>query len=403
MSHEISQIVDDITRYDKNLATRSKDFLIYEQDAVLIKNLVAFFSADVHHNILQVDLFGRRILDPQTFAEHMNYKNYRSLIKKHSSPSQYKGKSERDLVKFKKDMKEKGEPLWDTILCNSIYRLRYESLRFTKAGKTPNGLETSELKELRFLKHAKKFNDPSTNRIFYEIEYDDTHINNLARYFMRFSTQAYAKLRKPGLQDLYIYLVNLRDSLKAKQMNYTDSIPFDVLCEIAGTFKTQPRQNKNYLIKAFEKINKLLNEEVDTFELTWNKNGRYYYQPVINFKFTDKELDKYSGEAIKRLKLFFKMNILKEFGQKFLINKATDELKEDSLDAQKNVIRAYKWLKDDDSDFMMKLKIYQDTYIQCFREDPDIYSSKTTDALKAVLVEIADELMIDGQNASPIS
>ncbi|MEM9338567.1 MAG: hypothetical protein AAGA66_07540 [Bacteroidota bacterium] len=372
----------DITRYDRNLVNNMLDFSGYEKDAVLIKNLVAFFSYDINHNVLPPDLFGKRLLDPVTFAQHMGYKNYRSLIKKHPEPAQFRGKTPAAVKIMKEQLKADNEPSWETELCNAIYRMRYESLRFSKPGKTPDGVQTSELNEIRFLKYAKKFHDPAKRKIYYEIEYDDTYINNLARYFMKYSNQVYAQLRKAKLQDLYIWLANLRDiANKENEPEYSiDTISFDFLCMKVSTNITKPSQKKKYLTNAFKKINGLIGDEI--FDLSWKKNGSFYYQPVITFKYTQNELEDHTQESKKRLRLYFKSNIVKEFARKYIRNSSEDD-----------VIKIRNWLRDPGADVALKRMVYASTHIQCFGREADIYSESVNNSMRSLCADIADALL----------
>lgn len=386
----------DITRYDRNLARNVTDFSLYEKDSTLIKNLVTFFSHDINHGILTEDLFGKKILDPAVFAQQMGYKNYRSLIKKHSDPAQFRGKSPKEVESLKKEFKELKEPIWETELCNAIFRMRYESLRFSKPGTTPDGLQTSELKEIRFLKGAKKFYDPKTKKIFYELEYDETFQNNLARYFMKIYKSAYAELRKPGLQDLYIYLVNMRDLAKhqyskldkspEKNNEYVlDSVSFDHLCMLAGTNCERPAENKRYLIKAFNKINKAVGAE--SFILTWSKQGRFLYKPIITFKFTDVEIVDLSNEHGSRFKGFFHKKLKEIFRKEFLKTNVIEQNQE------KFNTQFIDWLKDNESGKIIPLKwdAYASTHILCFGREVDIYKEKTKESCAMICNELAKE------------
>lgn len=390
--------MNDITRYDRNLARNVTDFSLYEKDATLIKNLVTFFSHDINHGILTEDLFGKKILDPAVFAEQMGYKNYRSLMKKHPEPSQFRGKNAKEVEALKKEYSDLDEPTWDTEMCNALYRMRYESLRFSKPGSTPDGIKTSELKEIRFLKGVKKFYDPRNHKIYYELEYDETFQNNLARYFMKIHKNAYAELRKPGLQDLYIYLVNMRDLAKHQfeksdspsgqgNQYVLDTISFDHLCMLAGTTCEKPAEKKRYLIKAFNKINNTVG--TDSFKLSWAKQGRFLYKPIVTFKFTDDEIVDLSNEHGARFKDYFSKKLKDTFRKEFLKSNKIEQNQE------KYKSQFIKWLKDNESGDIIPLKwdAYANTHILCFGREVDIYKEKTKENCAFLCNEIAkDEL-----------
>ena len=360
--------MNNITRYDRNLASNLDDLAFFKTDEKLIKNLIAFFSLDVGNNLLPENLFGMRRFDPAHFAEIMNYKSYRSLINKMpiENVAQFKGLSENEIFELKQKAKESGEPLWDGYLCNAFYRLRYESLKFTKPGKTPDGVHVSELHELRFLEKAIKYHDPRTNKIYYDIKYDIVFVNNLARYFLKINPLLYVSLSKPNLQDLYMFLTNEREKLNRRNTFediQTDHIQFETLCEKAEINIVRPSDRKNKLIKAFKLINKKANCEL--FKLDWKatKGMKWKYHPIITFKYAEEEIVYAHKEPVERLICFLRINLKNRFREI-----TTGKIQTDSeFDTW---FRS--WVLQDDKYVSDKAQIYIKSYQQVYARTPNL-------------------------------
>lgn len=356
-----------LIRFDRNLGFNVTDFELYQDDSSTIQSLAMFFAYDVQKNILNETLYGQKILDPKVFAETMLYSNYRSLIKKHKDPAQFKGWSDDKILAKKEEVKISKEPLWDTLLCNAIYKMRYESLKFSKPGKTPSGLQTSELKEIRFLKSAIKTYDPKTRKISYLIEYDETFVNNLARYFMRLSPYVYGKLRKSKLHDLYTYLINIRD-INNKSNIYEqfkiDTLDLNYLCKIAKCRVTRGADKKAYLSKAIKAINEFYGETL--FDIEWSKKtptAKGFYKPIITCHYSEQYIFSVHQEPNERFRIFFHRNLKDHFRKKYA-----------QQAGNLNKMEAWfkKWLNQNDTDPGVKERIFINTYIQCYGREPYI-------------------------------
>jgi hypothetical protein len=183
-------------------------------------------------------------------------------------------------------------------------------------------------------------------KIFYTYDINENFITNLSLYFLKFSKEALITLRRAGLDDLYLYLKNFKETLQEKLKTSTEinrSLNFNHLCKIAriplqrkdGSEFKNSRDIKQKLIAAFNSIN----EQTDLqFKVEWVKSApgtRWKYLPLFFFKDETTELARNVTRRQERMVIFrenLKYELLNYFKQH------NDERTEQSM---------LEWLKSD--------------------------------------------------------
>ncbi len=394
---------NNLTRFDRNVAENILDFSYYGKEAVLVRDIAFFLMLDFQYSLSQVTLFGKRQLIPKIFANHVGRKNYLSLLNKHPDPEQFKEPkfqkmSKKELQDLRdSSQKRGGEPLYDNILDNALYRCMYDSMKFSKPGSTPSGYTTSELKEIRFLKSLTKCYHPTTGQIYYEYELDDTFINDLARRFLKFDWEVFKKLKVASFQNFYISLIAIRDKfhLSANQGSALSEasvkveLNFDKLCELAQTNCKDASERKKHINKAIKEINSLHHPERKMIELQWVTNGVFKFKPVLNFNYTQQEIQEQTIEHGQRFRLHALKNLRHVYQKTILTHN----------DYAKFVLEYTNWLINVSNDWKIKHKTILDTHVQVFGADPkdpktkevDIYNKQIKTFLEETLPHLAKE------------
>ncbi|MDR2449534.1 MAG: hypothetical protein LBD52_06205 [Prevotellaceae bacterium] len=290
-----------LIRIDKNIAHNIDLFIsidsISNEDKALIKSLIYYFCFS-----RQTDLFGFGILDPKQFAAALNYKEG-YLRKKHPNPLQLqKLTTEEKNLLYEQEKRNPAVKIFDSCLENALYILHTTALRFSRTAK-----------EVVFEKNTTKYTNISkayillpelitttvkgkgSPKIFFNYDINKNFITNLSLYFLKFNKEALITLRRAGLDDLYLYLKNFKETLQEKLKTSTEidrSLNFNHLCKIAriplqkkdGSEFENPRDIKQKLIHAFNVINKQTDLK---FSVTWAKttpNTRWKYLPLFFFE-----------------------------------------------------------------------------------------------------------------------
>lgn len=372
----------ELTRFDRNLAENIFDFSIYKEEERLAKNIVVYLAHDFQKGLSQETLFGKKILDPVVFAKTMGYQNYRSLMKPHKKPYQFEGMDQESITSLKADAKKKKITLWDTEFCNALYKLFKEKMVLSKPGKTPAGVLTNTLTEMQFLKSLTKFYHPVSHKIYYEYELQEAFINNLARYFLKISVEIFAGLRKSGLQDFYISLINIRDksNRENKDSVTVDWLTFDALCRYANTNCSRPSDNKLYINKAIKKINKLAKTEMLSIE--WEKNGNHRFKPILRFSIPHHEIEQRNFEFQNRFNHYMLYNLKRTFRETHPFIESQTVFNQ----------RLVKWLKDPNQHFELKQKTYIETYAQVVGKEIDRHDNHLFNYITQYLPNNADKI-----------
>lgn len=275
-------MLNDLIRIDKNVGKNVLDFSALGKDAPLIKSLIYYFCHSYQYN-----LFGFGMLDPQEFAKEFNFTaNY--LRSRHESPAQLRGFSDQEIADMYALQEAQPEMrVWDSILENALWILKSTKINYRYGGKAfdTDGEKVyySEVKSIQFLTELSitfhKNSHGGREKVLYHYALDPSFVENLTNYYFKADHRSISLLRKPALDDLYVYLKNLRSSLKG-----ADGTPgFSLLCELAHIQIKNPKQRKFKLNKCLEKIA----EESDLkFTVSWVKEHpgvRYQYKPIIHF------------------------------------------------------------------------------------------------------------------------
>jgi len=166
-------------------------------------------------------------------------------------------------------------------------------------------------------------------RVCYRYTLHEKFKKNLSLYFMRFDVKSIIGLRRAGLDELYVYLKNLKEIfLEKKKVNepYDRKLNFNQMCSLAGVprytkdgneFKN-PRDIKYKLNSAFQRV---ICETELKFTIQWSKyykNALGNYIPSIYFD----EVEKYEksrgheifGSMVKHHErlMIFKQNLIHE-------------------------------------------------------------------------------------------
>jgi hypothetical protein len=231
-----------LIRIDKNIAHNIDLFIsidtISNEDKALIKSLIYYFCFS-----RQTDLFGFGTLDPKQFAAALNY-NEGYLRKRHPNPLQLqKLTAEEKKFLYEQEKRNPAAKIFDSCLENALYILHTTALRFTRTAKevvfennTTRYTNISEAYILLPKLITTTVKGKGSPKIFFTYDINKNFITNLSLYFLKFNKAALITLRRAGLDDLYLYLKNFKETLQEKSKTSTEidrSLNFNHLCRIA--------------------------------------------------------------------------------------------------------------------------------------------------------------------------
>jgi hypothetical protein len=289
-----------LIRIDKNIAHNIDLFIradISNEDKALIKSLIYYFCFS-----RQTDLFGFGTLDPKQFAATLNYKEG-YLRKKHPNPLQLqKLTAEEKEHLYEQERRNPAAKVFDSYLENALYILHTTALRFSRVAKKVvfenNTTKYTNISETYILLPqliTTTVKGKGSPKVLFNYDINRNFITNLSLYFLKFSKEALITLRRAGLDDLYLYLKNFKETLQERlktSMEINRSLNFNHLCRIAriplqkkdNTEFKNPRDIKQKLISAL----KTINEQTDLkFRVEWVKstpNTRWKYLPLFFFE-----------------------------------------------------------------------------------------------------------------------
>jgi hypothetical protein len=246
-------------------------------------------------------LFGFGTLDPKRFAAELNYtEGY--LRKKHPNPAQLQKLTEEEITSlYEQEAKKPALKVFDSYLENALYILHTTTLRFSRAAKevlfekgTTKYTNISESYVLLPKLITTTLKGKGSPKILFNYDINENFITNLSLYFLKFNKESLITLRRAGLDDLYLYLKNFKETLqeRGKTSAAIDrTLNFNHLCTIAripflkkdGTEFKNPRDIKKKLIEAFNTINRQTDLK---FEVKWGKSvptSRWKYLPSFYF------------------------------------------------------------------------------------------------------------------------
>jgi hypothetical protein len=268
-------------------------------------------------------------LDPKRFAATLNYKEG-YLRKKHPNPVQLQRLTpEEKIFLYEQEKRNPAAKIFDSYLENALYILHTTALRFSRTAKevvfengTTKYTNISESYILLPQLITATVKGKGYPKVFFTYDINKNFIINLSLYFLKFSKEALITLRRAGLDDLYLYLKNFKETIQEKLKTSTEvnrSLNFNHLCQIArislqkrdGSEFKNPRDRKQKLIDTFVKIN----EQTDLkFSVEWGRstpNARWKYLPY--FFFEDEtvmsELHRHSIIRRRERMIIFKENL----------------------------------------------------------------------------------------------
>jgi len=358
---------ENLFRLDKNVAHNIRDFRAFDEDKQIIKALISFFAFNLQH-----DLFGYGKLDPSEFAKLMGYSpNY--LRSKHPNPACLKDMSKKEIEKIYKSQENypdhKEYRIFDSVLENALYILRYNRVRYTSKGTTfqLNGenLTKISLDEVQFLTELSivfKTTKSGQTKVIYTYKLADSFINNISNYYLKSNKDSLKMLRKPGLDELYLYLKNLITTF-ALQDTHKGFSSFKLLCDLAYINIENPPDRKKKLSQAFQKINE--KTELDVC-LNWHKDGssKYAYTPEIEYSHEQISEIKNGSSIREERATIFMQNLRYELTQAYRRDVFVNDLGQ-SIEPE----LLLKWMQDKNHN---ELSIYFDlAVIKTYKKLPD--------------------------------
>lgn len=337
----------DIFRIDKNIAHNidyiskyHNDDHTVNSDGNLIKNLIYFFCYTYQD---KANLFNFGSFDVYRFASQFGY-SAEYLKRRHPAPEQLKGLSEPEIKEmYLRQEEDINFKIYDSIIENALYILHTKPIVFIRGAKTVDyknneviystdsnsylvikQLSVKTIKKL--LQENKTFNHKLVGneggKKVYNYTLDQLFIENLSHYYLKGNKESLLQLRKSSLDDLYLYLLNLRSNLAVKgifQTTVTETPAFELLCTIAHVKllkeNGEPYDNKyrkRNLVLCLKEIN---NRSELKFELNWvkAKNNRFAYTPIFTFEPTVKP------DLLKEKEGIFKLRLSHELLETFRI------------------------------------------------------------------------------------
>lgn len=293
-------------RLDKNIAASIDmiwldDLGLSQEDKSLIKSVLYYICVE-----RQTNLFGYGTLDPAHFAQVMEYtEGY--LRKPHSNPLQLRSLTDDEKKRRRQiELENPEKKVMDSLLENALYVLHTQTLQLWHGAKEVIIEESGEAAKYTTLSKAyiyltelevttiKRRGEP---KITFRYKVDPKFTNNLSLYFLRFSKDAVIALRRSGIDDLYLYLKDLKDTFFLKKQSnkeYDRGQSFDFLCNKAQIpfikKNGDPKENRE-IKRELNNVLKAINEKTDLkFSLKWKKKqtkSRWNYEP--HFFFNDVE------------------------------------------------------------------------------------------------------------------
>lgn len=279
------------TRIDRNVVDNILDLRQFGEDAKLIIQILLYFAVKEQRD---QSLFELGTFDVSEFCSMMGLKR-ENLMVRHPHPRHLERlKSSRQLASYiehqEKDPTNPTYRIFDSVLENALYRLFTENLTFTRKAQVYKvGDEETTIMPLDRIIFLQKLSfrtirsKSGQTKYAYDYKLNDDFRNNLSLYFSKINLQHYIALRKANIEDLYIYLRNLRDTLAASGKN-SAQVAFDYICEIANINMSTPADKKKWLIKKFKTLREKIMMNVELrFCIPSGKRWRWEYGVEIVF------------------------------------------------------------------------------------------------------------------------
>ena len=331
LDKNVANSIDQIIDLSKALGAEDDSYLTTE-DKNMINNII-FFMCHTKQN----DLYGFGSINTKEFADFVKVKEG-YLRTRHPNPLQLRGKRKEEIKMLYE--RQKLDPtcrIYDSILENALYTLNQIPLNFKASAKelVQDGHATKYillsksyilLEELETIIIKGKRGEP---RVSYNYVLHEKFRKNLSLYFMRFDVKSVISLRRAGLDELYIYLKNLKDTFLEKKKageSYDRRLNFNQMCSLAGIPRytkegneyKNPRKIKYNLNAAFIR---LINETDLKFKIEWSKYsegslGNYvpniYFEEVEQYEKSKGHEMYMKGVIYQERLLIFKQNLILE-------------------------------------------------------------------------------------------
>lgn len=324
----------DLFRIDKNIAHNidyiskyNNDRNIVSSDGGLIKNLIYFFCYSYQNNLFNFGTF-----DVYEFASTFGY-SVKYLSTRHPAPEQFKNKTAKDIsALYERQDVDVNCKIYDSVIENALYILHTRPIIFVRGAKTVdynnskitystdsnsylviNQLSTQKISKLTKEKGGqRKLRGHAGDKNLYSYTLDKLFIENLSHYYLKGARESLLQLRKSSLDDLYLYLLNLKSNLQVKgqyQTTLNETPNFELLCSIAHIKSIKengdPYDNKyrkRDLVKCLREIN---DKSELKFEFHWTKNpkDRHFYVPIFIFEQQEKKESDKEREGVFKIRL----------------------------------------------------------------------------------------------------
>jgi hypothetical protein len=256
----IDHIISSV-RLDKNIAHNIDYFGgLMEEAAHVTIQLVYHFCETYQHNI-----FGFGVLDPDEFATKYQLDKH-NLKRKAKNPVQLQGKSEMEIkALYEQQAKMPGSRVFDSVLENALYILLSRNIILARGGKkviqgkygqigTQEEVVYEKLTSVQVLKELEVVFVKSRRgdeKVLYHYVLNPDIIGNLTEYFLVSNRDNLISLRGNKTERLYLFLINLRDSMYVHGQTSTtvENTPsFAELCRVTGidtTYKSGAKAGKS--------------------------------------------------------------------------------------------------------------------------------------------------------------
>lgn len=292
---------EDSFRIDKHFAsgigqlTRRLD----ADDDTLIRNIIYHVAESYEHS-----LFGYGTIDQTDFARRWNYQTS-NLRKRHPSPMQLgdmtRDDAERYLARCRENPSGRKGPdawVWDTRFENALYILANKPMSFNnyRTYEAEDGGEKMD----RVVKENVTFTlftriqavARPRGKVIYTYVLNPDFEQNLTSYYVRGCRLSLIGLRGKDLDQVYLYLTNLKANLAVKGRHETTpgELPtFDYLCDLAripaATKDGVPYEQRRRKSRLAETLAEIADSTELKFSVRWarEEGASYAYVPVIDF------------------------------------------------------------------------------------------------------------------------
>jgi hypothetical protein len=275
-----------LVRLDKNIAHNIDYFggLMEEAEHVVV-HLIYHFCETYQYNI-----FGFGILDPDEFARRYRLDRC-NLQRKAKNPVQLQGKTEAEVkAMYEQQTKNPSFRIFDSIIENALYILLSRNIVLMRGGKKfvqgkRDGAQEEvlydKLTSVQVLKELEVFftKNRGNEKVLYRYVLSPDIIGNLTEYFLVSDKDNLIGLRGNKTERLYLFLINLRDSMFVHgQTNTTiDTTPsFAELCRIAGVETTYKSGSKVGSAKDAKYVKRDLKQKLD-YLMAHNKDRNFSF------------------------------------------------------------------------------------------------------------------------------